>query len=1325
MPGFLNQQIAPPDTWQEFEKLCRDLWERIWGDPNTQLNGRGGQSQHGVDVFGHLGGSGDLQGVQCKGKDGRYGRFVTEKELRAEVKKAKKFQPAIKAFILATTAPSDAPIQEVARLLTVEHKVKGLFSVQVLGWGEIHQRFAGYPELIDKYYPDQGPTHYKISETLAQIMERQMAIEAAQFQLPTALTQALRQERGAIGIIPMLDDGAADPNDEALNLEIDSYRDRIKSVPRTALSLLQQLRERCWEVASERTRFRIVTNIGAAHNELNENSQAADHYLEAANFAANDDDKAVRNVAYAYLIKDELARAREEAHRAIKLNPDEGDGYAILVAASATLEGIEDPETLVPDVHLSKANVVYTIGHAHRIRGDLEKGLKWFKRAYELEPETHQYRASYGSELIAKIIDKGGAALDGYLNDADLDELKHAADLLHEVWEETKGTEVAASFAWVGINLCNALSVMKRDDEAKALVPEVIGLKPDSPELRKLAAVFALKDNNPNAALDHLSHIPEGLDTEIDLLRAETLAEASRFKEALELVDSINFPPPMQIHQSAAQGFRIRVLAKVDENDVALDAARKAEENYPDDPILLVSISMALSEMGFDDDAKEKVKKAADLLHNGSTPFERIAVADALYDYELFAIARGVYKSLVKSHKDSQILRRLLICQYQTDQRKSALDTLGMLPESTRSLKFYRRYAAAIYMRSGELEKARDEAEAYLSQEPDDLEIRINWIGLNQRLGKEDVIRDFLSTVPEYPEANPIDQVSLSHLLTHYGFPDRGLQLAYRLLREQQDVPEVHLGYISLMLQGRLPAENFSVSTVAEDTAFVLEDARGNLQSFIIEGQWTDKRFADEILPTHPIAQQANGKSVGDTVVVPSNPFQTDERKIVELKSKYVYIAHTTMERFSTLFPDKEGFWKIDVGAKEGDGYNFAPIFKVLDDRQSRVLRVAELYRSGPYPIGFIAGLLGAHPLEVWPGLMQSGLLRIRCCEGTAPERETAFDLVEKSSSGFVVDPLTLYSVVSLGVHKELTNAFGRLGITQSTLDMYKSFVEERRHYPTSGTMAKIGDQYTYQEFTKEQIEEDLKKYGDILAWAENNCDVLAAVGDMPQQWLGLNDHIHHAFTDTVVAASGAGRLLLSDDQHLRAMAKQMMGVEGVWLQILMLKAVERDVLAIDQYCDATANLIEAGIDFMTIDQDVLFRTAKSEGWEHTDRLKKMLSTIGGEKVDLKSSLGVASKFLHRLWHYSLLIEKKEVLTRAVIDALTKNHSKLTSALIQVLIQIGTKFGPDERDRYLETIKKWCADNCIAVPPALSTIRFMRKLRKLKSFLLGTTSHTR
>ncbi len=87
MTDFLNQQIFPPANWQDFENLCADLWTKIWNDSFTQNNGRAGQPQHGVDVFGRIDGQGDYCGVQCKGRDGRFGAAVTEKELREEAKK--------------------------------------------------------------------------------------------------------------------------------------------------------------------------------------------------------------------------------------------------------------------------------------------------------------------------------------------------------------------------------------------------------------------------------------------------------------------------------------------------------------------------------------------------------------------------------------------------------------------------------------------------------------------------------------------------------------------------------------------------------------------------------------------------------------------------------------------------------------------------------------------------------------------------------------------------------------------------------------------------------------------------------------------------------------------------------------------------------------------------------------------------------------------------------------------------------------------------------------------------------------------------------------
>ena len=46
-------QIQPPANWQDFETLCKKLWGEIWCCTDTiKKNGRSGQNQYGVDVYG-------------------------------------------------------------------------------------------------------------------------------------------------------------------------------------------------------------------------------------------------------------------------------------------------------------------------------------------------------------------------------------------------------------------------------------------------------------------------------------------------------------------------------------------------------------------------------------------------------------------------------------------------------------------------------------------------------------------------------------------------------------------------------------------------------------------------------------------------------------------------------------------------------------------------------------------------------------------------------------------------------------------------------------------------------------------------------------------------------------------------------------------------------------------------------------------------------------------------------------------------------------------------------------------------------------------------
>lgn len=164
---FRGKQIAPPKEWGRFEDLCHAVFKVVWRDPLAQKNGRRGQAQHGVDVFGSP--DGDRQcywGVQCKGKDSNYGSRAELPELLAEIAKAESFSPKLDHWIFATTAPSDASLQKAARELSVERKAKGLFSVDALGWEEVQALMVGLPEVITEFYPEHADHLPEVVEAL-------------------------------------------------------------------------------------------------------------------------------------------------------------------------------------------------------------------------------------------------------------------------------------------------------------------------------------------------------------------------------------------------------------------------------------------------------------------------------------------------------------------------------------------------------------------------------------------------------------------------------------------------------------------------------------------------------------------------------------------------------------------------------------------------------------------------------------------------------------------------------------------------------------------------------------------------------------------------------------------------------------------------------------------------------------------------------------------------------------------------------------------------------------------------------------------------------
>lgn len=132
-----KKQLRKPENWEDFESLCKKLWGEIWECLEIKKNGRKGQIQNGVDIYGIPKEQDSYYGIQCKGKDEYSHKLLTKNEIDAEIELAKLFKPPLAKFYFATTANKDAKTEEYIRFKDLENRQQGLFEVHLFSWEDI------------------------------------------------------------------------------------------------------------------------------------------------------------------------------------------------------------------------------------------------------------------------------------------------------------------------------------------------------------------------------------------------------------------------------------------------------------------------------------------------------------------------------------------------------------------------------------------------------------------------------------------------------------------------------------------------------------------------------------------------------------------------------------------------------------------------------------------------------------------------------------------------------------------------------------------------------------------------------------------------------------------------------------------------------------------------------------------------------------------------------------------------------------------------------------------------------------------------------------
>ncbi len=148
MPTVQRMEIPLPKDWQEFESIVRDAQAQRWKGTNLVKNGRSGQKQDGVDIYGPDE-IGRPVGIQCK----RYKGSLTQKLVEKEISEAEQFKGKLTTLFIATTADRDAKLQEQVRSISDSRVAQGRFAVSILYWDEIVAGLVLNPAVFNAHYP--------------------------------------------------------------------------------------------------------------------------------------------------------------------------------------------------------------------------------------------------------------------------------------------------------------------------------------------------------------------------------------------------------------------------------------------------------------------------------------------------------------------------------------------------------------------------------------------------------------------------------------------------------------------------------------------------------------------------------------------------------------------------------------------------------------------------------------------------------------------------------------------------------------------------------------------------------------------------------------------------------------------------------------------------------------------------------------------------------------------------------------------------------------------------------------------------------------------
>jgi tetratricopeptide (TPR) repeat protein len=1242
-----STQIPKTSDPTVFQRQCKVLFEHVLKDPGVKEFGSSGQAQKGIDLLGRRKNVGldHWVGIQCKLKI--KAAKLERKTVREEAEAALQFKPLLKELIIVTTAPDHVELDEEAATISDEQAKLGRdFHVQVWGWGTLETHILQYEEVVRAFFPDAFPHFQRLFEGQERLAAQ---VESGNDAVLAELRQLNAHVKGA-SLSASINTEEGSRLDTILDRQIDGYRDLLNAGhSATAASMLQTMWELLPPDAAGRIRYRVKANIAASKLRLGDREEAGRLYLEAVELAPNEP-KALAFKVLGLVLLDRPREAYELGVDAIARSEEKVALVCHTLLAANQLLGVTDPLSIIPDGIAGDPNVLVAKIALLRTRHD----PTWRDvagAAFADHPQNKDL-ARFAAEAI---IDEGCSWADQTFRSLLPGELavrvNDAASILAVQFTEMLALpDVRSNFdISLCLNLATAYRLLRQFDRAREIIGKGLDFAPDDKEVRDGWAKVVLESGDAVEVGDVIQNLLDARDYTV--AKFASLANQSKWKELATLDSAVNIDELPISDQAFVCSLLLLARSRTDDSLDPRDCADALLAKYPDEPIVPIILHAIAKARRDGEWATSLYKRAEEQREKLNLP-ARLMLARVAEQEDDPQVVTELLHDHIPLDRDSEELRLLARAFVNAPPRQAAVDFVSALPDKLSKDEFFSRVIGAIEFNRGALAKAEAAFRSAVEARPTSLEAHLGLVNTYLRLDRYNDVADHLKSLDLNALEGPAHlKVGLAQLLARSGRSEEALAYAYEIALKNRSDAKVNLFYIGLLLPAptALPIPEVG-EVVGVDCAVDIERQDGRrLRVTVVEGR--DDPSIDHYGSEHRLARMLLGARMGDTIVLEQGLGTPQTWKVLGFKHKYLALLHDIIEGFPTRFPDARGFYVVET--PEDD---VGPLLEQIKADSLRTEEHLGRYATEGFPLCMIGALLGQTSIATAGQLASSGMV-IKTCIGTQAERMAALDAIANArKSGVVLDAYTAWCAQTLGLLGAIKSLFPRVVVPQSVIDEMRTF---RDRYDNRGDepMMTIGyrdGKFLRQEISPEELRRSADTIGSAIESISKECELLpAAAPGSPSQLESLFLEIAGAGSlDTIHLAASEGLLLLSDDLHFRNLASQLYPVNGVWLQVVLMAALEEGTLDFAAYTDAVSALASQRHEYVSVSAALLAHIAVRDDDGALPQLAAALEFIGTPTAEIRSHFAVAWDFMKHIWDSRTLSD----LTKAKACGMTLNR---------------------------------------------------------------------